>query len=329
MGLLSHRAGRRALACLAVCGVGGIAGLLAGFSGDPVQPSELSPAEVVALRFPGGMNRIAPTPVSTSSPTADAPASTQASATQASAAQASATQASAGYVLASAAEADSQAYGLMFSPFPTYASPAQSAPSQSQLSPSRSPSSPSPSSTARSSPAPSPAAYASLPPQLATASVQMPAEVLAYAAPDAADDPAETAAPVAHPEGANAPPTSVKRAVQPPHPVSSGPASTSNAVLNNAQIASIRERLKLTSYQTQLWPPVESALRDITWQGRGDASHKTAANPRGAAIDPNSVPVQRLKSAAFPLIMSLSDDQKQEVRTMVRLMGLENLASQF
>ena len=39
--------------------------------------------------------------------------------------------------------------------------------------------------------------------------------------------------------------------------------------------------------------------------------------------------VQRLKSAAFPLLMSLSEDQKQEVRTMVRLMGLENLASQF
>jgi hypothetical protein len=105
--------------------------------------------------------------------------------------------------------------------------------------------------------------------------------------------------------------------------------SPSNAVLNNAQIASIRERLKLTSYQIQLWPPVESALRDITWQGHGDPSHKTAANPRGATIDPNSVPVQRLKSAAFPLIMSMSYDQKEEVRTMVRLMGLENLASQF
>jgi hypothetical protein len=39
--------------------------------------------------------------------------------------------------------------------------------------------------------------------------------------------------------------------------------------------------------------------------------------------------VQRLKSAAVPLIMSLNDDQKQEVRTMVRLMGLETLASQF
>ena len=103
----------------------------------------------------------------------------------------------------------------------------------------------------------------------------------------------------------------------------------SHNLLNTAQIASIRERLKLTSYQSQLWPSVESALRDITWQGHGDPSHKTAANPRGATIDPNSAPVQRLKSAAFPLIMSMSEDQKQEVRTMVRLMGLENLASQF
>jgi hypothetical protein len=29
------------------------------------------------------------------------------------------------------------------------------------------------------------------------------------------------------------------------------------------------------------------------------------------------------------LLMSMSDEQKQEVRTMVRLMGLESLASQF
>jgi len=185
-------------------------------------------------------------------------------------------------------EEDPQA--SMFSPFPTYSA----------------------------SPRPS------LPPQLVTASVQIPAGALAYAAPDAA----EPAMPAAQPESASAAPTVAKRAIQPPRPASQSPASPSNAVLNNAQIASIRERLKLTSYQTQLWPPVESALRDITWQGR-DASHKTAANPRGATIDPNSVPVQRLKSAAFPLIMSLSDDQKQEVRTMVRLMGLENLASQF
>jgi hypothetical protein len=208
----------------------------------------------------------------------------------------------------------------MFSPYPTYSSPIHSAPSR---------------------PAP--------PPQLVTASAQIPASALAYAAADAEEraEPAAIAAisalPAARPESANVAPTAVKRAIQPPHPASpsaaspsaaspsaasQGPASPSNAVLNNAQIASIRERLKLTSYQSQLWPAVESALRDIAWQGHPEAGRKVASNGRGS-IDPNSVPVQRLKSAAFPLIMSLSEDQKQEVRTMVRLMGLENLASQF
>jgi hypothetical protein len=271
MGWLSQRASKRALACLVVFGVGGIAGLLAGFSADPVQTSQLSPAEIVALRFPGDSSRMASNHIAHP----PAPAGIDPS------------PAPAGYVLASAGEADPQASRLMFSPFPTYSSPLHS----------------------------------SLPPQLVTASVQIPAEALAYAAPDAD----ERTEPAARPERANAAPTLVKRATQPPHP-----ASPSNAVLNNAQIASIRERLKLTSYQDQLWPPVESALRDISWhQGHADAGRKVASNGRGGTIDPNSVPVQRLKSAAFPLIMSLSDDQKQEVRSMVRLMGLENLASQF
>jgi hypothetical protein len=291
MGWLSRRASKRALACMAVVGAGAIAGVVAGFSSDPVQTSELSPAEIVALRFPGGSARMAANHVALPALAVvdSAPAST-------------------GYVLASVGEADPQAASLMFSPFPTYSSPAYS------------------------SPAYTPAPASSLPPQLATASAELPAGALAYAAIDA-DEPVM---PAARTDNVSAP-TVAKRAIQPPRPASQnpagqnsanqGPASPSNAVLNNAQIASIKERLKLTSYQSQLWPPVESALRDIAWQGHGDPGRKVASNTRG--IDPNSVPVQRLKSAAFPLIMSLSDDQKQEVRTMVRLMGLENLASQF
>ena len=165
-----------------------------------------------------------------------------------------------------------------------------------------------------------------LPPELVTASLELPAEALGYATPGADEPPAPVVS-TTRPEGTSAA-APAKRPVQPPHPAA--PASASNAVLNSAQIASIKERLKLTSYQSQLWPPVESALRDISYQGRPDASgRKLASGPHGATIDPNSASVQRLKSAAFPLLMSLSEDQKQEVRTMVRLMGLENLASQF
>jgi hypothetical protein len=117
-------------------------------------------------------------------------------------------------------------------------------------------------------------------------------------------------------------PEAPRRPAPPPH------AAAPTTVLNPAQIASIRERLKLSSYQSELWPPVESALRDISW--RKDAKGKIAKNDaRGSAIDPDSTQVQRLKSAAVPLIMSFNEDQKQEVRTMLRLMGLENLATQF
>jgi hypothetical protein len=53
---------------------------------------------------------------------------------------------------------------------------------------------------------------------------------------------------------------------------------------------------------------------------------------RGAAalsIDPNSAEVKQLKSAAFPLIMSLREDQKQEVRQLAHTMGLSKVASMF
>jgi hypothetical protein len=253
------------------------------------------------MRFPGGANEIAASQV------AEAPAP-------------------GGYVLASA-ESSTEVTSLMFSPFPTYASPAAlSAAAPSAAAP------PALSASVPPPPAPTPiAARPSLPPQLVTAGPQLPAAALAYAASEM-DQPSE---PAARPESPA--PAPAKRAAQPPHPASPNPASqgaasASNAVLNSAQIASIRERLKLTSYQSQLWPPVESALRDISYQGRADGrklASNTPANGRGGTIDPNSAPVQRLKSAAFPLIMSLSEDQKQEVRSMVRLMGLENLASQF
>jgi hypothetical protein len=46
-------------------------------------------------------------------------------------------------------------------------------------------------------------------------------------------------------------------------------------------------------------------------------------------IDPNSPEVARLKSAAFPLIMSLRTDQKEQVRQLAHTMGLSQVASMF
>jgi len=102
-------------------------------------------------------------------------------------------------------------------------------------------------------------------------------------------------------------------------------------VLNDAQIVSIRQRLHLTADQEQMWPAVEAALRNIAYARAREAHRRNA--PAGAAqlaaADPDSMEVQGLKSAAIPLLMSFNDEQKDEVRNLAHVMGLDQLASQF
>jgi|GEM_PF-654110 hypothetical protein len=101
----------------------------------------------------------------------------------------------------------------------------------------------------------------------------------------------------------------------------------SGYMFNDAQIASIKQRLNLTPDQERMWPAVEAALRNMTY------THAPAAHPRGAtgtqvaAVDPNAV--EGLKSAAVPLIMSFNDEQKEQVRNLAHVMGLDQLATQF
>jgi hypothetical protein len=104
----------------------------------------------------------------------------------------------------------------------------------------------------------------------------------------------------------------------------------SGALFNAAQLASIKSRLRLSPNQEEYWPAVESALRDIGWKATHDDTRKPGARPNLAAtIDPNSDEVQRLKSAAFPLIMSMNEDQKREVRMLAQVMGLQEVAASF
>jgi hypothetical protein len=102
-------------------------------------------------------------------------------------------------------------------------------------------------------------------------------------------------------------------------------------MLDDAQIASIKERLHLTPDQDQMWPAVEAALRNLAYlKAREARRHGTPASAAQiAAVDPNSVEVQGLKSAAIPLLMSFNAEQKDEVRSLAHVMGLDQLASQF
>lgn len=101
-------------------------------------------------------------------------------------------------------------------------------------------------------------------------------------------------------------------------------------VLDDAQIASIKQRLHLTPDQEAMWPAVEAALRNIAYAKAQEARRRgTPGATPVASIDPDSVEVQGLKSAAVPLIMSFNYEQKEEVRNLAHVMGLDQLASQF
>lgn len=111
------------------------------------------------------------------------------------------------------------------------------------------------------------------------------------------------------------------KVVAKPHP------QKTYALLSDVQIAGIRDRLKLSSSQEYYWPSVETALRNVARK----ISANKLSNPNGpnVQIDPNCDEVQQLKSAAMPLLFQLRDDQKEEVRKLARIIGLEKVAQQI
>jgi hypothetical protein len=129
----------------------------------------------------------------------------------------------------------------------------------------------------------------------------------------------QAAAPAAMPQAPLAPP--VPKLAAKPAP------QKSYALLSDAQIAGIKERLKLSSDQEYYWPGVESALRGIA--RKLQATRQADPHAAAAAIDPDSAEVQQLKSAAMPLLFQLREDQKREVRALARLIGLEQVAAQI
>jgi hypothetical protein len=253
------------LALLGAAGACAIAGLVSGFTPEAGQAAELSPAEIVALRFPSGWEQPAVAEVEPTLPSA--PAAVQTSSPAKLAARPRPTTAQA-VELSETRNAVRSSADSIFSPYPTYA--------------------------------------------LASASsepVRLPEQALGYA--DPRND--STAAPAPSPVERRAAP-------RPKEP---------NGLFNSAQLASIKERLQLSPDQEQLWPPVEAALRAIGYRYNRGAQGARKGDTRTAVVAPTNEEVQRLKSAATPLIMTMREDQKREVRALVHLLGLEQLAAQF
>jgi hypothetical protein len=116
-----------------------------------------------------------------------------------------------------------------------------------------------------------------------------------------------------------APPPSKPKAAAKPQP------QKSYSLLSDAQIAGIRDRLRLSSSQEYYWPAVENALRAVA--RKLQAARLSNPNAAPAQLDPDSEEVQQLKSAAMPLLFQLREDQKDEVRKLARIIGLEKVAA--
>ena len=157
-------------------------------------------------------------------------------------------------------------------------------------------------------------AMASLEPQQATAAWSEPLRQ-AYAASSAADlEAAKAVTPSAIPVVPPKPKAASKPTPQKPY-----------ALLSDVQIAGIKERLRLSSAQESYWPAVETALRAVAHKIH--ATRQADPNAAAVPIDPDSAEVQQLKSAAMPLLFQLRDDQKDEVRRLARIIGLEKVAA--
>ena len=163
---------------------------------------------------------------------------------------------------------------------------------------------------------------------LALAAFEPPQQTAALSEPlrqaYASTAPADIEAPrIATPAAmAPAPPAPAK-----PKVANKPPPQKSYALLSDMQIASIKQRLRLSSDQEYYWPAVERALRAVA--RKIHATRKADPNATGAPIDPDAAEVQQLKSAAMPLLFQLREDQKEEVRSLARMIGLEKVAAQI
>lgn len=102
------------------------------------------------------------------------------------------------------------------------------------------------------------------------------------------------------------------------------PPQKNYSLLSDAQILAIKSRLKLTPAQEKFWPAVETSLRKIA-----KTMHERRVASTSPPIDPDSAEVSELRTAAMPLLGTLREDQKRDVRALARIIGLDAVASQL
>jgi len=102
-----------------------------------------------------------------------------------------------------------------------------------------------------------------------------------------------------------------------------------DVVITESHIARLKRSLRLTPAQMAHWQKVEAALRSYltrtasTENSEGSYYQRARARIAGYAI--NAVAMQRVSSAARPLIATLDEDQKRDGMQALRTMGLASM----
>ena len=105
----------------------------------------------------------------------------------------------------------------------------------------------------------------------------------------------------------------------------------SGTVMSLAQVARLKSVLKLTPAQEQLWPAIERAFHEIS-QAQETASSQgfvQGVKNRAASVGLNALALRRLAAAAYPLIRTLDEEQKQSALAFARSAGLHSVAAAF
>lgn len=106
------------------------------------------------------------------------------------------------------------------------------------------------------------------------------------------------------------------------------PAAAEEIVVSHAQIARLKSALRLTPEQERYWHPVEATLRQLARQQQQykvasvDGGYVERAQSRLSGYALTAMAMQKLKSAAEPLIGRLDDEQKHAGARVLQSMGV-------
>jgi LTXXQ motif family protein len=106
-------------------------------------------------------------------------------------------------------------------------------------------------------------------------------------------------------------------------------AAAQDVVITESHIARLKRSLRLTPTQMVHWHRVEAALRSYLTRAasteNSEGSYYQRARARIAGYALNAAAMQRVSSAAGPLIATLDEEQKRDGMQAIRAMGLASM----